>query len=268
MKSVRLPGFGWFAIVLVMSVRFITANAFAENATNLFEVREGGIIRGPKAKRQIALEFTGDSFAEGGTTILDALKKHNAKASFFFTGKFLRNPEFKPLIERIIAEGHYIGPHSDAHLLYCPWTGEKKTLISQEVFRADLEKNLQAIEAFRIKRATITHWIPPFEWYNEEIVKWSREVGLTLVNFTPGTRSNADYTEDDAKNFVPSKVIFDSILKKEREDPNGLNGFLLLLHVGVGPKRTDKMHDRFDELLTFLEQRDYKFVTVPALLAK
>lgn len=256
-----------FALGCVMVSGFLAPVVLAEPVTNRFELREGGIIRGSTARKQIALEFTGDSFAEGGSTILDGLKKHNAKASFFFTGTFLRNAEFKPLIERIIAEGHYIGPHSDAHLLYCPWTGEKKTLISQEVFRADLEKNLQAIESFGIKRAQITHWIPPFEWYNEEIVKWSREVGLTLVNFTPGTRSNADYTEDDAKNFVPSKVVFDSILKKEREDPNGLNGFLLLLHIGVGPKRTDKMHDRFDELLTFLERKDYKFVTVPTLLS-
>lgn len=255
------------ALGLLVAIGFSPSVAFAQTATNKFELREGGIIRSSTARKQIALEFTGDSFAEGGPTILDSLKKHNARASFFLTGKFLRNPDFKPLVKRIISEGHYVGPHSDAHLLYCPWTGEKKTLISEEVFRSDLEKNLQALEAFGIKHQQITHWIPPYEWYNDEIVNWSREMGLTLVNFTPGTRSNADYTEDDAKNFVSSKIIFDSILKKEREDPNGLNGFLLLLHIGVGPKRTDKMHERLDELLTLLEQKSYQFVTVPTLLS-
>jgi peptidoglycan/xylan/chitin deacetylase (PgdA/CDA1 family) len=231
-----------------------------------FEFREGGIVRGPKNQKKIAFEFTGDSFAEGGPVILDALAKHNGKGSFFFTGKFLRNREFKPLIERIIKEGHYIGPHSDAHLLYCPWTGEKKTLVTKELFRSDLEKNLAGIEAFGLKRTQVKFWVPPYEWYNEEIVSWSNEMGMTLINFTPGTRSAVDYTPDEAKNFVSSQVIFDSILKKEKEDPNGLNGFLLLLHVGVGPKRTDKFHTRFGELLQVLDDKGYEFVRVDKFL--
>jgi len=230
------------------------------------EYREKGIIRGPKDEKKIAFEFTGDSFAEGGTTILDELAKRKGKASFFFTGKFLRNPEFKPLIQRIIKEGHYIGPHSDAHLLYCPWTGEKNTLVTREVFRADLDKNLKAIEAFGVRRADMKYWVPPYEWFNEEIVSWSDEMGRTLINFTPGTRSAADYTPNDAKNFVSSDVIFDSILKKEKEDPKGLNGFLLLMHVGVGPNRTDKFHSRFGELLSTLEREGYQFVRVDDLL--
>ena len=95
-------------------------------------------------------------------------------------------------------------------------------------------------------------------------MSWSRELGLTLINFSPGTRSNADYTEDDAKNFVSSQIIYDSIVKKEQAD--GLNGFLLLLHFGVGPKRTDKMHDRLGELLDYLDKCGYQFVRVDELL--
>jgi endoglucanase len=260
-KSVFHP---WKSVVYIFFLAFI--GAFVNAAE--FEFREGGIIRGPKAEKKIAFEFTGDSFAEGGTTILDELAKHKGKASFFFTGKFIRNPEFKPLIERIIKEGHYIGPHSDAHLLYCPWTGEKKTLVTKDLFREDLEKNVKAIEAFGIKRSQVQYWVPPYEWYNEEIVSWSKEVGMTLINFTPGTRSAADYTSDDAKNFVSSQAIFESILKKEREDQDGLNGFLLLLHTGVGPNRTDKFHLRFGELFGTLKGKGYHFVRVDELLGK
>src|SRR5688572_17845428 len=129
----------------ILSCALIVFASSTVTASN-FEYREGGIIRGPKTEKKIAFEFTGDSFAEGGTTILDEMAKHKGKASFFFTGKFMRNPEFKPLIERIIKEGHYIAPHSDAHLLYCPWSGEKKTLVTRDVFREDLEKNIKAIE--------------------------------------------------------------------------------------------------------------------------
>ncbi|MDQ6632367.1 MAG: polysaccharide deacetylase family protein, partial [Verrucomicrobiota bacterium] len=216
-----------------------------------FEYSEGGIIRGPKDKKQIALEFTAGEFAEGGKTILDELNRRHLKASFFFTGAFFRKPEYKTLGERIVKEGHYLGPHSDTHPLYCPWDGPKKTLVTKEFFLSDLEKNLKQIEACGVKRAQIKYFIPPYEQYNQQIVDWSHELGLTLINFSPGTRSNADYTEDGAKNFVSSQIIFESILKKEKEE--GLNGFLLLLHFGVGPNRSDKMANRLGELLDILQ---------------
>src|SRR6516165_1176363 len=81
--------------------------------------REGAIVRGPRSARRLALVFTGHEFAEGGETILDALAKHHARATFFLTGDFLDNPRFGSLVQRIVAEGHGLGPHSDKHLLYC-----------------------------------------------------------------------------------------------------------------------------------------------------
>lgn len=56
-------------------------------------------------------------------------------------------------------------------------------------------------------------------------------MGLHLICFTPGTRSNAGYTypEMGAK-YVGSKKILASILDYERQSPQGLNGFILLLH--------------------------------------
>ena len=95
---------------------------------------------------------------------------------------------------------------------------------------------------------------------------WAKELGLTLVNFTPGTRSNADYTGEAEKNFVSSKTIFDSIVAQERQDPHGLNGFILLLHIGSGPGRADKFPTRFGELLDFLSGKGYQFVRVDELL--
>jgi endoglucanase len=255
-----LPG------IVLIGVALLIAEAALGGPQATFEVSEGGIIRGPKSERRIALEFTGHTFAEGGETILNELAKHHAKASFFLTGDFLDNPKFKPLIGRIIGEGHYIGPHSDKHLLYCPWDGPKKTLISRDAFDSDLNNNLEKLHRFGVPGSKIKYWLPAYEGYNQEIVDWSKASGLTLVNYSPGTRSNADYTEDAATNFVSSKVIYNSILKKEREDPHGLNGFLLLMHVGVGPGRTDKMHDHLGELLDYLGGKGYQFVRVDELL--
>jgi peptidoglycan/xylan/chitin deacetylase (PgdA/CDA1 family) len=237
-----------------------------QDAPGAPERAHGGIVRGPAAERRIAIEFTGHEFAEGGTTILDELARRGARASFFLTGDFLRTPAFAPLIRRIVAEGHYLGPHSDKHLLYCDWAERERTLVTRDAFTRDVEDNLRAIEAFGVRRADARYWVPAYEWYNAEIAAWSAGLGLTLVNFTPGTRSNADYTGEADRNFVPSQRIYDSILAREREDPRGLNGYLLLLHVGAGPGRADKMHDRLGSLLDALTARGYRFVRVDDLL--
>ncbi len=303
-------------------------------------MRDGAIVRGPKGNKTIALAFTGHEFAEGGETILDELKEHQARASFFFTGDFMVNTNFDRIIGRIINENHLLGPHSDKHLLYCSWEKDRKTLVTREQFRADLENNREKIrkaadrldereppappppdpkmleafkrrygfkpdtnapeasaqheppatpspdpelaEAFRsrygVDLATypparrfhsttdFRYFLPPYEHYNRQIADWTAEAGMTLINYTPGTRSNADYTGEADRNFVSSQAIFDSILKQEREDPNGLNGFILLLHIGAGPGRADKFHTRFGELLDVLAAKGYQFVCVDELL--
>jgi peptidoglycan/xylan/chitin deacetylase (PgdA/CDA1 family) len=226
--------------------------------------RDGAIVRGPIAARRLALVFTGHEFAEGSEPILDELAKHRAKGTFFLTGDFLDNPRFRPVVRRIVAEGHGLGPHSDKHLLYCEWTTARKTLVSRELFRADLLANLEKVE--RLGAGRPRYFLPPYEHYNAEIARWSAELGLRLVNYTLGTRSSADYTEDKANNFVPSRAIFESILRREREDPHGLNGFLLLLHVGAGPGRTDPFHARFGALLDELAGKGYRFVHLEELL--
>jgi peptidoglycan/xylan/chitin deacetylase (PgdA/CDA1 family) len=234
------------------------------------------VIRGPKTERKIALCFTAHSYAEGAETILATLQRHKAKASFFLTGDFVVNPSFAELIQRMMREGHYIGPHSDKHLLYCGWEPDRRTLVSQAEFEADVRANIVKIaDHARIakKRGVpganlrpIRYFMPPYEHYNEQISEWSRELGLVLVNFTPGTRSNADYTGEADKNFVSSQVIYDSILAREQRDADGLNGFLLLLHMGAGPGRSDKFHARFGELCDVLSVKGYHFVTVDELL--
>ena len=231
------------------------------------QTREGGIIRGPLEERRIAIVFTGHTYAESTDTILNELAKHHVHGSFFLTGAFLTNAQFAPLVRRMKTEGHYIGPHSDVHLLYCDWNAPQKTLVTREQFESDLSDNAAKLpEPFSRASNTPRFFLPAFEHYNSEIAGWSASDGFTLVNYTAGTRSNADYTGEADANFVSSQAIFDSILKREREDPHGLNGFILLLHTGSGPGRTDKFADKFGVLLDYLTARGYQFVRIDELL--
>jgi len=227
---------------------------------------QGAVIRGDTAKKEIALVFTGHEFAEGGMLIRDILKKKEAPSGFFFTGDFYRKRENSNLVKSLLEDGHYLGPHSDKHLLYCRWEDRDELLVTKEEFTSDILRNYATMESFGITRDKAAWFIPPYEWYNAEVVGWAKELGLVLFNFTPGTLANADYTTPDMANYRPSAEIYQSILNFERSDPCGLNGFILLVHLGTHPGRTDKFYRRLEGLLTDLQGRGYRFVRIDAML--
>jgi peptidoglycan/xylan/chitin deacetylase (PgdA/CDA1 family) len=227
----------------------------------------GGIIRGPLLEKKIAFIFTGGDFGDGGEHIRKVLAQRKIKASFFFTGDFYRNPNFRGIVQGLIADGHYLGPHSDKHLLYCPWEDREKTLVTQKEFRDDLKANYAVMKKFGISKNRALYFIPPYEWYNNDISTWAKEMGVQVFDFTPGTLSNADYTTPDMKNYKSSDTIFKSVLDYEKKDPHGLNGFLLLIHIGADPKRTDKFYLRLNDLIGELSEKGYSFERVDELLA-
>lgn len=227
----------------------------------------GCIIRGPKDKKLIALEFTGGSFADGGEIILEELRKRNAKASFFFIGDFFREPKFKGLIEKIRDEGHYLGAHSDKHPLYASWENPPKLLITREEFQQDLQDNMKELERFGISKKDARFFVPPYEHYTQEISDWTAEEGMVLINYTPGTRSHADYMQDDDPKYINSEQMVKSVLDFESKSPEGMNGFMLLMHIGAGPGRTrDHLYRHLGGLMDELQSRGYQFVRVDELL--
>ncbi len=162
----------------------------------------------------------------------------------------------------MVAEGHDLGPHSADHPLYCDWSNREKSLVTKDEFTADLRKNLAAIRD--AGAPTPTFFLPPYEWYNGQHAQWSAELGLTLVNFTPGSGSNRDYAREDDKHFVPAKQIHDDILSYERKELLGLRGSLLLLHLGSG--RKDPVHPYVGPLCDELAKRGYQFVSLGKFL--
>jgi peptidoglycan/xylan/chitin deacetylase (PgdA/CDA1 family) len=226
----------------------------------------GGVIRGDTSQKKLALIFTGGDFGEGTEHVLNVLKDQNIKASFFFTGDFLRKPEYVPLVKQAISEGHYVGPHSDRHPLYCPWDDREKSLLSEGDFRQDLQKNIDDLRGLGAVSDTSkrVYFIPPYEWFNADQANWSRRMKVRLFNFTPGSGSNRDWAPEGHKSFVPSQQIIDDILMYEQKDPHGLNGFILLMH--VGSERKDKTFLLLDKLLNELKRRGYEFVRIDEML--
>ncbi len=254
-----------FAPLFALNVTCATATPAGWEFDPAWTIVEGGITRGSTASREIALVFTGGDHGEGASTILDTLREHGIRAAFFVTGAFVSREEHHPLLRRMVDEGHYVGPHSHAHPLYASWDDRSQTLVSEEFFRQDLQRNIDELRAFGAMAGPgPIYFIPPSEWYNREQVDWAREIGVVLINFTPGSGSNRDWAPESHASFMSSEAILQGILDFEQREERGLNGFLLLLH--LGSQRRDKMHPLFPRLVTALQERGYRFVRVDELL--
>jgi peptidoglycan/xylan/chitin deacetylase (PgdA/CDA1 family) len=213
----------------------------------------GAIIRSDTLEKNIYLCFTGHDFYEGFDHVLGVLKNHKVAASFFLTGDFIRN--HGDLVKDIAEAGHFIGAHSDEHLLYCDWSKRDSLLHPPNKIRADIFHNLQKLSDLGIRPR---YFMPPYEWYNQKVVEIAKELNQVTVNFSPGTRSNADYTTPDMSNYISSNDILSSIYAYERL--NGMNGFHLLIHPGTSPLRKDKLHIHLDKLIATLKGKEYQFL--------
>lgn len=249
------------------SLVYLLAAIEHQSAGKITKDDYGAIRRGDASSKEMAIVFTGDEFLEGMESIAKTLKDNKVKASFFLTGNAYRNTSASRIIKTIIDDGHYLGAHSDKHLLYADWDKRDSTLISEEQFHKDILDNYSEISRFGIEKNQSRFFLPPYEWYNADIAQWTQKERLKLVNFTPGTRSNADYTYPGmGEKYVGSEEIYNSIINYEQKDPEGLNGFILLLHAGAGPERTDKFYERLPQLIKYLKEKSYKLVRVDTLL--
>lgn len=234
-----------------------------QNVVSNFATQQGAIIRADSTSKELTLVFTGHEYAEGMPAILQTLQQENIKAAFFFTGDFVR--QYPALVKQAVQAGHYVGPHSNKHLLYADWKKRDSTLVSKTLFQQDLLANYKALQAVGISSQTSPYFLPPYEWYNQQIADWTSELGLQLICHTPGTLSAADYTLNTDKNYRSSKEIFQSIIHKAQQ-PNGLNGYLLLMHAGAGSNRSDPFHQELPALVKKLKELGYRFQNLPLIL--
>lgn len=219
----------------------------------------GAIIRMNKNQRSVYLIFSADEFGEGATIILNILKQKGIKGSFFLTGNYLRNPANSRILKRIISERHFIGPHSDKHLLYAPWENRDSLLITKDKFLADILSNYDELHRKGVDLKGIKYFLAPYEWYNKTISSWTCDLGARLINLTPGTATNADYTTPDLPDYQSSDLLIEKLKSFESSQPDGLNGAFVLIHLGTDRGRTDKLYNKLDGLIDFLLSKGYVF---------
>lgn len=217
----------------------------------------GGIVRTDSSKKNISLVFTSDQYIDGYKQIIKILDEHNIKSSFFFTGNFVER--HSNIVKDIANKGHYVGTHGDKHLLYCSWEQTDSLLITKECFQKDIIDGYKKLIKLNIKPSPLL--IPSYEHYNKYIASWTRQLGMHLINYTPNSFSNADYTTPNMKNYKSSKSIYDSIISFEKK--NTLNGVILLIHFGTHPDRSDKFYSQYlNELIEYLKKNKYNILPI------
>ncbi len=163
--------------------------------------------------------------------ILDALKKHNAKATFFVVGHFLE--ESPELVCRMVEEGHTVANHSYNH--------PDMTTLSEEEVLKELQSN-----ADKFKEITgmemVKYYRPPQGKYTLENLARMKELGYSTFFWSLA------YMDWDVKQQPTHEEAFDKLLSRIHP------GAIVLLH---NTSRTNG--EILDELLTKWEEMGYTF---------
>ena len=225
--------------------------------------RYGAIVRVNPDEKVVYLCFTADERFNGAETILKTLKKQKVKGNFFLTGNCLRHAPNQDVIRRIVADGHYVGGHSDRHVLYCDWDAARTSRMSTDSIVSDLKANFAELEKAGVPREKARWFLPPYEHYDARSIEILRGMGVQIVNYTPGIGTPADYTIPSMSNYRKAQPLIDGLWKFEKEE--GLNGALVLIHPGIEESRPEKerLYNRLDEIIRYLKKKGYRFDRLP-----
>jgi peptidoglycan/xylan/chitin deacetylase (PgdA/CDA1 family) len=118
---------------------------------------------------QMALTFDDGPNDPHTMHLLDVLARHNAKATFFLIGKYVRQ---RPEIARaILSAGHEIGNHTYSH--------PNLVLVSAARLRVELEDCQKSVEDALGTKTTLFR--PPFGGRRINVLRTARKMGLSPV---------------------------------------------------------------------------------------
>lgn len=186
----------------------------------------------PKAKtnKRIALTFDDGPSSSVTPGVLDTLKRHNVKATFFVLGSsVIQNPG---LVKRELEEGHQVGSHSWDH----PQLTKQST---QEVYNQILKTQKAVFDQTGYFPTTMR---PPYGAVNKQVAE---EIGLPIIQWSVDTE---DWKYRNA-GIVTKKAL-----------AGATDGAIVLMH-DIHKTTAASL----DTTLTKLKNQGYEFVTIDEL---
>jgi peptidoglycan/xylan/chitin deacetylase (PgdA/CDA1 family) len=184
-------------------------------------------------ERVVALTFDDGPSPEATPRILDILREHDVKATFFVLGE--RVARFPQILQRIIREGHAIGLHG--------WGHRALTLYSWASVQQELESAACAVHVV-CPDAALDGFRPPYG-FKSLLLPWlARRYGLCLVTWSLDPR---DYDSPSPDHITQS--FFDGLHP----------GAIVLLHDGA---ESDLIVTALPGILEKLSALGYRCVTL------
>jgi peptidoglycan-N-acetylglucosamine deacetylase len=181
-----------------------------------------------------ALTFDDGPHPETTPPLLDVLRRHRAKATFFLVGE--RIAAHREMVERIVAEGHEVANHL--------MRDERSVLVPDDQFRRDLAEVSRMLAPYGPGR-----WFRPGSgFYTPRMLRSAAGQGLRAVLGTLVAGNNGGPGDD-----AIAGGLFASIRP----------GSIVVLHEGSDKRRG--VVATTDELLTALAPRGLTAVTVSEL---
>ena len=224
------------AFAVLRGVLTVTgANVTVSNSVN---GRQLPIYCVDTAEKKIALTFDAAWGNEDTAQILEILKKHDVRVTFFMTGGWVES--YPDDVKAILAAGHDLGNHSENHKNMSQLSDAEK---KEELMKVhEKVRTLTGYEMFLFR--------PPYGDYDNAVVNVAKENGYYTIQWDVDSLDWKDYGVD-------------SIIKTVTQHKHLGNCSIILCHNGA--KYTAKA---LDMLIATLKNEGYTFVPVSELIYK
>ncbi len=190
------------------------------------------------SKNEVVITINAGRGKRSAPGILAALKKHHLKTTFFLVGKWME--EHPEITKQIAEDGHEIFNHSYSHVDF--------TTLTADEIKADLQKMDDALFKMTGLR-TRPYYRAPYGYRNAAVNKEAAEVGFQHIHWSIDA---IDWREGETGETIKNRVL-----------DHLHSGAIVLLHIDDCPTG-----DIMDELLTEIEKRGYKLVSLTEALGK
>lgn len=224
----------------------------------------------------VSITFDGGSLANAAMNILDTLNSRNVKTTMFLTGQFIRkHPE---IVQKIVDHGHELGNHTLNHPRLTSFSENRLQRTLAPVTQSVIFKEL--ISADRLLASTTgIHFAPlwraPYGEYNEQLCKWARDAGYMHVGWRQGRSwkdgfdTNDWITDSETPGFKTPDEVFTKIVTLANTKPYGINGGIILMHLGTLRKnRSEQVHFKLGVLIDSLRVLGYEIVPVSEMMRR
>ena len=199
------------------------------------------IFQGPSEPKRVALTFDDVPDELFTLQVLDALKKHGVRATFFVVGN--RAEDHPEVVKRMVEDGHVLGNHSYSHVNF--------PKVSNDEFHEEVLMTQKAVDEV-VGGYQMKYIRPPYGNIADDQIKWLVSQKLKIVNWNVDSLDWKGIDADEVEKNIMSQVKPGSIILQHGAGGAGedLSGTVQAL-----PRIIQKLQDQ-----------GYEFVTLPELI--